>query len=151
MTRVILKKLPPHWSYIPSKRQVRALLDRLEADVRVVEYHGTAYRPRGKWVCLGFLEARVVERAWCFYFRFWGLPDALAGPVRECLSDSALGEAQCFIGACLARRPRETIKPRQLHLSFAVEDGLIRSACRAKVVDRYSYPTGDWWMDSSAV
>jgi hypothetical protein len=151
MAKVELRKLPPHWIYVPSRRHTRALLDRLGADVRAVVYQGTASRPVAAWLSLGFVEARVVEGAWCFYLRFWGLPEALAGPVREGLSDSALGEVERFIGACLATRPDETAKPTQLHLSFALEDGAIRSTCRAKVVDRYSYPTGDWWRDRSTV
>src|SRR5262249_49629523 len=117
------------------------------ADVRAVEHRGTAYRPDESSISLGFLEARVVDGAWRFYLRFWGLPEAQAGPVRESLSNSALTEIPSFIGACLATAPDESVKPTQLHLSFALEDGSIKSTCRVRAVDRYSYPTGEWWAD----
>lgn len=149
MAKVMLRKLPPHWIYVPSRREVRTLLDRLGADVRAVEYHGTAYRPRATWLHLGLLEARVVEGAWCFYLRFWGLPEALAGPLREGLSDSALGEVQRYIDACLAAWPDGSVKPTQLQLCFDLEAGLIRSACRVNEVDGYSYRTGEWWLGRS--
>lgn len=36
MPRFVVKKLPPQWLFLPSKRQVRELLTELGADVRLV-------------------------------------------------------------------------------------------------------------------
>ncbi len=84
------KKLPPHWLFVPSKRQVRELLAELGADVRLVEFYGTGYGRNPDRLSLGLVESRVVGGGWCFYLHLWGVREAVAGRVREELAAAAL-------------------------------------------------------------
>jgi hypothetical protein len=80
------KKLPPHWVYVPSRREVRTLLLRLAADVRQVEFDGTGSGPSTVGLLLGYLERRVVGGSWCFYLRLWGVPKSVVEVQRDDLA-----------------------------------------------------------------
>jgi hypothetical protein len=147
MTRFLIRKLPPHWRFVPSQRRVRDWLAQLGADVRFVEYEGTGRKSAERWVSLGFLESRVVDGYWCFYLRFWGIQEKRVKPLLKELSETALGTIARYIRDCLNRQAAETTKPEQLLLVFRVEDGKIHSACWVKLKDRYSFPTGNWWQE----
>jgi hypothetical protein len=150
MPRFVLEKLPPHWVFVPSKRQVQELLAELGADVRLVEFYGTGYRRDTDRVSLGFVESRVVEGSWCFYLRLWGVRDAVADPVREQLAAAALAEVARYIRECAGRPPAEVVKPAQLYLSYRIGPGGLRSECRVlAVAKRSSFPTRAWWAGES--
>src|SRR5262249_21187674 len=120
MARFVIEKLPAHWLFVPSKRQVRELLDELGVDVRLVEFSGTSYGRMTDRLSLGFVESRVVKGGWCFYLHLWGVREAVASPVREELATAALVEVRQYIRRCASQLPAETIKPAQLSLSFRV-------------------------------
>jgi hypothetical protein len=139
------KKLPPHWVYVPSRRQVRDLLRSLAADVRRVEFDGTGSGPSSVGLLLGYLERRVADGGWCFYLRLWGVPEAAVGERRTELARAALEAIAQSVAECLASPPAETAKPTQLLLRFAVEADGVVSKCSVKPVDRYSFWAGRWW------
>src|SRR5262249_52383240 len=144
------KKLPPHWVYVPSRREVRDLLRDVTADVRRVELDGTGSGASSVGLLLGYLECRVVDGRWCFYLRLWGVPEsALAGRRAE-LAQAALGAIRQSMVECLARPPAEVTKPTQLLLRFAVDAEGVVPRCSVKPVDRYSFSAGRWWERSSA-
>jgi hypothetical protein len=145
MPRFILEKLPPHWLFVPSKRQVRELLAELDADVRWVEFYGTAYGRGTDRLSIGFVESRLVEGSWCFYLHLWGVRESVAGPVREALAAAALAEIGQYVRTCASAPPADVVKPAQLYLSFRVELGDVHSECRVSTVGKRSFPTGPWW------
>jgi hypothetical protein len=146
MPRFIVEKLPQHWLFVPSKRQLRDMLTRLGANVPLVEFYGTGYGCKADWLSLGFVESRVVEGGWRFYLRHWGVREDAVDPWREGLAEAALAEIECYVSACLSQPPAEVTKPSQLSLTFRLDLDGVRSACRVKVVGRYSYPTPGWWQ-----
>lgn len=150
MPRFVLEKLPAHWIFLPSKRQVRELLAELGSDVRLVEFAGTAHGQSSDRVSIGFIESRVFERCWCFYLRLWGVRDAVAGRVREELAATALAEIRQYLGNRAGMPPADTVKPAQLLLSFRLEGAVVRSQCTLKRVSRHSFPTGPWWVTPQA-
>jgi hypothetical protein len=145
MPQFVMAKLPPHWVFVPPKRQVRELLARLGATVRLVEFFGTGFRGSANHLSLGFVESRVVKHAWCFYLRLWGARDADVGERKEDLSQAALASIEHYIQGRLNRPPAEVIKPEQMWLSFWIR-GQVAPRCRTRIVDRYSYPTPSWWQ-----
>jgi len=149
--KFVIEKLPPHWLFVPSKRQVRELLTELGADVRLVEFYGTGYGRSPDRLSLGFVESRVVDGGWRFYLRLWGVPEAVAGPVREELAAAALAEVGRYIRECAGQAPAAVVKPAQLYLSFRVEAGEVRPACRVSLVGKTSsFPTRTWWTTAAA-
>ncbi len=150
MPRFVIQKLPPLWRFVPSKRQVRNFLARLNADVRLVEFVGTGWSGSASdRLSLGFVESRVVESRWCFYLRLWGVREAAVGGLRNELAGVALGEMECYIRGRRALPPDVTIKPTQLYLPFRVVNGSIQSACREKAKDRRAFPSGEWWEEGT--
>jgi hypothetical protein len=145
MPKVAVEKLPPHWLFVPSKRQVRDLLRRLDADVRLVEFHGTHIDRMAGRLCLGYMEARAVDGGWRFYLRVWGVREAAVGPIREEVAGAALAEIERCIRDCLDRPPADIIKPSQLSLSFRVDPDGVHSECRTRVLGRHSYSPHAWW------
>ncbi len=79
MSRFPGKKLPPHWLYVPSRREARDLLRQLGVDVRRVELDGPGSGTGPVGLLLGYLERRVAEGRWCFLLRLWGAPEAAVG------------------------------------------------------------------------
>jgi len=144
------KKLPPHWSYVPSRRQVRDLLRDLAADVRRVEFAGTGSGASSVGLLLGYLERRVAAGGWCFYLRLWGAPESAVGGRRIELARAALAAIGQSVTECLASPPAEVAKPTQLLLRFAVDVNGVVSKCNVKPVDRYSFSAGNWWESPSA-
>jgi hypothetical protein len=139
------KKLPPHWVYVPSRREVRDLLRVLATDVRRVEFDGTGSGPSSVGLLVGYLERRVADGGWCFYLRLWGVPESAVGDRRAELALAALEAIQRSVVECLAYPPAEVAKPTQLLLRFAVEPDGVVSRCSVKPVDRYSFSAGNWW------
>jgi hypothetical protein len=147
MPKFVLEKLPPHWLFVPSKRQVRDLLAGLDADVRRIEFYGTAYGHSTDRLSIGFVESRVIEGSWWFCLRLWGARESVAGPVREELAAAALAEIEGYIRKCVSAPAADVVKPSQLYLSFRVESGDVHSQCRVSLVGkRSSFPTGSWWV-----
>ena len=91
MSRFPGKKLPPHWVYVPSRREIRGLLREITADVRYVEFDGTGRGRSSVGLLLGYLERRVADGRWCFYLRLWGAPESAVGERRAELAQAALG------------------------------------------------------------
>jgi hypothetical protein len=145
MAKFVFEKLPPHWLFVPSKREVRELLARLGVDVRLVEFYGTGYGRQSDRLSLGFVESRVVEGGWCFYLHLWGVREAVAGPVQAELAVSASAAIERYIRGCVDQSPADVIKPAQLYLSFRVEPEGVRSGCSVRVVGKRSFTTRRWW------
>jgi hypothetical protein len=145
--RFIVEKLPPHWLFVPSKRQVRDLLAQLDADVRRVDFYGTGYGRSTDRLSIGFVESRVVEGSWCFYLRLWGVRETVAAPVREDLAAAALVEIARYVRKCVSKPAADVVKPAQLYLSFRVEPSAVHSGCRVKAAGKGSslFRTGSWW------
>jgi hypothetical protein len=146
MTQFVLEKLPPHWLFVPSKRQVRNLLAELDADVRRVEFYGTGYGHITDRLSLGFVESRVIEGRWCFYLHIWGIRESVAEPMRDELTVTALVEIGQYIRKCISEPAAGTIKPAQLYLSFRLESGGVQAACSVSPVRKTLFPTGSWWV-----
>jgi hypothetical protein len=145
--KFVLEKLPPHWLFVPSNRQVRGLLAGLGADVRLVEFYGTEYRGHTDRVAIGFVHSRVVEGRWCFYLHLWGVRESGAGPVRNKLAAAALSEIERYLRECESQQPASTVKPEQLYLSFRLEANEVRPECRVSPVGpTTSFPTREWWV-----
>jgi hypothetical protein len=139
MARFVVKKLPAGWLFVPSQRQVRALVADLGADVRRVELFGTAPGRAADRLTLGFIESRVADAGWRFYLRLWGVPEAVAGPVRGQLAAAVLAEAGRFI------RGRAGRPPGQLALAFRLAGGGVESACVVRPTGGRSFPTPAGW------
>jgi hypothetical protein len=143
------KKLPPHWVYVPSRREIRDLLRDLAADVRRVDFDGTGSGPSSVGLLLGYLERRVADGGWCFYLRLWGAPESAVGGRRAELARAVLGAIRQSVAECLASPPAEVVKPTQLRLWFAVEADRVTSRCSVKPVDRRFFLAGNWWEKPS--
>ncbi len=146
MPRFVLEKLPLHWTFVPSKRQIKALLAELGADVRLVEFYGTGFGRSNDRLSLGFVESRVVGGKWCFYLRVEGVRESAARSVMEELTATAVAEIGQYIRTRASQLPDQTVKPAQLRLSFRVEPGRVHAECRELPVGRRSFPTPVWWV-----
>jgi hypothetical protein len=143
------KRLPPHWVYVPSWREVRELLRALPADVRV-EFGGTGSGPTRVGLLLGYLERRVAGGGWRFYLRLWGVPVSAAGGHRDELAGAAAEAVRQSVAECLARPAADVVKPTQLLLRFEVAADGVVPGCRVEPVDKYSFSAGRWWEGPTA-
>jgi hypothetical protein len=147
MPRFVLERHPPHWLFVPSKRQVRELLAELDADVRWIEFYGTGPDHSTDRLSIGFVESLVIEGSWCFYLHLWGVRESVAGPVREEFAAAALAEIGEYIRKCVSAPAADVFKPAQLYLSFRVESVDVHPECRVSPVGKISsFPTGSWWV-----
>lgn len=168
MSRYPGKKLPPHWVYIPSRREVSELLKAMVADVRRVDLDGTGFGARPKRftdarrtrhgengdvghavsLLLGYVEHRVVEGAWCFYLRLWGVPESAVEGHRDELASASIHAIKQSIEGCLALPASETVKPTQLLLRFELGSAGTIPECSLEVVGSFSFSSGIWWETS---
>ena len=142
MVRMRGKKLPPHWVYIPSPRQIRAVLEELHLDRDVVVLSGTGSGPGPAGLTLGFLLRQVRDGAWEFRLTLWGVPEAAVGDHRDLLAAAALGVIRDGMMEYLAQPAVEAVKPTQTWLRFALTPDAIVSSCSTHEID-YSRP--GWW------
>lgn len=145
MTRYVFEKLPPHWLFVPSKRQIKELLAGIGADVRLVEMYGTGSSRSLDRVSLGYVESRVVQAGWCFYLRIWGVKEAIVGSTRDEIAAAALQSIGEYIRECVKRPPADVTKPTQMLLVFRMGAEGVRTCCHTKVVGRYSFRSPTWW------
>ena len=147
MSRFPGKKLPPNWVYVPSRKEIRDLRSGLSADLRCVEFDGTGGRPSSVGITLGYLEQRVVDGAWCFYLRLWGVPKSAVEDRRGELARAALRAIGQSVARCLAVPAAAVVKPTQLHLVFEVGPNGAISKCYTKPVGMFSFSSGCWWAN----
>jgi hypothetical protein len=147
MVRIGGKKLPPHWVYVPSRRQVRDPLCSIGADVRRVEFGGTGSGHGSVGVLLGYVERRVAGGAWTFYLRLWGVPETdLSGRAAE-LAQAALAAIGASVAECAASPAAETIKPTQVLLRFEIGEAGVTSRVSVEPLGQFSFSSGTWWAD----
>ena len=91
----------------------------------------------------------MIDSGWAFYLRLWGLREPPAEGVSESLATAALAEIGRYIRECVRQKPPDIVKPAQFRLSFRIISDEITSECKARKVDRYSYPTREWWKSES--
>jgi hypothetical protein len=153
MSRFVIKKLPPHWSFVPSKRRLKELLTELVADVRLVELYGTTkYGREASWLVVGFIESRVIEGGWRFYLRLNGSWEETVEPMRAELEAAALAEIERYIRGCVCQPPTEIIKPEQFTLAFRIEPGGVRPRCSVTPFAKPTFhSTPPWWRSESIV
>jgi hypothetical protein len=153
MSRFPGKRLPPHWVYIPSWREVRKMVGDLATDVRL-EFGGTGRRE--DWVSrsldqlfLGYLERRVVDKAWRFYLQLRGIREAALEGHRDELAEAAVHAIASSVHECQARQADDVVAPTQLHLCFKITAHGVVPLCKIEPVGPYSYSAGRWWADPS--
>lgn len=142
MVRMRGKKLPPHWVYVPSPRQIRALLEELHLDRSVVGLSGTGGGPGAAGLTLGFLLREVREAAWEFRLTLWGVPEDAVGDRSDLLTAAALGVIRERIMECVVQPAIEAVKPTQTWLRFAVTPDAIVSRCSTHEIN---YGRPGWW------
>ncbi|MCE5269648.1 MAG: hypothetical protein LLG00_17360 [Planctomycetaceae bacterium] len=147
MSRFPGKRLPPHWVYIPSRREIRDLLRTLNADYRRVEFGGTGSCPNSVSLLLGYVQTHVVDGAWRFYLRLWGVPEAVVNNYRDELAHAALDAIGRSTKDCLASRPTDVSKSTQTLLRFGIQADGIVCKCSTRPIDQYSFSAGRWWED----
>jgi hypothetical protein len=147
MPKFVMEKLPPQWVFVPSKRQVKALLAETGADVQRVECYGTSSGRLPARLALGFVESRVVGSGWCFYVRLWGVREAAVESCKNELAQAALAVMERYLRGRISQPPTEVIKPSQLSLSFRLSPEGVVSTCRVKAADRRAFPVPAYWMD----
>lgn len=121
-----LKKLPNGWAFLVSIRQIKDLIRQTGADVRVVEFKGTAHKPRefpqGSYKGVN-IDARVDGGRWCYRFRFSGLPEKALPPDRAGLSELILADITDFISRPPVQTLDTTTKPEHRIMFFRFADG----------------------------
>ncbi len=138
MSRFPGKKLPPHWVYVPSRREVRDLLRGLGANVRGVKFDGTGGGLSSfGTLLLGYLERRVADEGWCFFLRLSGVPKSALGNRHAELSCAALEAIRQSVSECLMLPPAEVTKPTRLLLFFSFEAEGVVSRCSVKPGDQF--------------
>jgi hypothetical protein len=150
LSRFTGKKLPPHWVYVPARKEVRDLLRSLGADVFRVEFAGTGGGTGRVGLSLGYLEHRVVDGAWRFYLRLWGVPQSNVEGQRDELAQAALHAIRQSVARCLAVPTATALKPTQLYLLFELGPNGVIPKCRVDPVDQYSFSAGCWWASPPA-
>ena len=72
------KRLPPHWQYVVSRRQIKDAVADVGERIRGIEFSGTGHKPSTLTAALytaGECCSHFVGPDWCFRLRFWGLPE----------------------------------------------------------------------------
>ncbi len=143
------KKLPPHWVYVPSPREIRSLLNEFSGGIRRMELGGTRrdFSSSGL-ISLGYLERRVVDGAWCFYIYLQGVPESAVNGRRDEISRAAVLAIKRSIAECLMIPPNDLIKTTHLNLWFRIGSDGVSSECKVDLIHPL-FATGTWWTSLS--
>ena len=143
--QVSFRKLPPHWKYLLTLRQAKTLIGDLGADVRVLEFCGTASKPVAfrSWHA-GRFDAHPLAGHWCFKVSFDGLPESILDQNVNALCEFALDSLNSFIIERNREAACDVSTPIARLLSIREEsEGLIPSFSD-RALDRRSRGR-DWW------
>ena len=98
------KKLPRHWIYPLQRSQAKALLARVGADFRSLQFLGAARKPTKLTPGLftvGYLDGYQSDSRWCFRLRLYGLPEEVFLQASKAPGDLISSDIQTFVNACL--------------------------------------------------
>ena len=149
--RLDYKQLPPHWSYLVTRRQVKTLAETDATDVRVVEFRGPAHKPSKLTAGLytaGNLEARVVSTRWCYRLLFYALADSVIGSSLDELGGAILEDVRQFIAEREQERVDETVKPLKRIFFVRLVDGSLTPGFSTRKADSFSESVAQnnpWW------
>ncbi len=135
--KIEFKKLPPHWRYLVTKRQIREAVERHQCDVRLIQFAGTAPKPQkitsGLYTA-GNLEARPVDGRWCIRFRFYAFSDGVLELAASDPSVSILDQIDRFLNEHEAAT-NSTETPRECILFFRVTDDVLAPGFSTKKIE----------------
>jgi hypothetical protein len=94
------KRLPPHWHYVVSRRQIKEAVADISKRIRVIEFSGTGFQPckltAGLYIA-GECDSRLVGPDWCFRLRFCGLPENVLDLAADDLTPKILAGVREFL------------------------------------------------------
>jgi len=94
------KALPPRWKYLIPLQHVKALVRDSVADIRSVEFEGTANKPTDPmpyyWHAAMF-ESRVVTDTLCFQLIFSGIPEHVIALANDDLAQQTADAIESFL------------------------------------------------------
>jgi hypothetical protein len=116
-----------------------------------VEFAATGGGPSSVGIRLSYLDPRVVDGAWCFYLRLWGVPESAMAERRDELARAALQEVRQSVAEFLSAPAATVVRPTQLHLFFDLREDGPTSRCSVEPIGPYSFSAGCWWASPSPV
>lgn len=143
--RVNLRKLPPHWKYLLTPRQSKALVGEVSAEVRVIEFCGTASKPYFSWTA-GRIDAQPSQEHWCYRISVIGLPERILladfETAREFFSDAI----QSFILDRNNEAVMDVTAPVTRWVSYREESGQLKPSVSDKRRDLRDTDRVIWWL-----
>ena len=152
--KILPKKLPKHWRYGVTSKQLKQLVCELDVDFRLVKFCGTR-RPlllRDEVVLfLGKLNARVQSGHWCYRLQLWGAPENVIGRFLNQVQKAILDDLRATILGQIKDHVDDTIRPLDRHIRFRLQDGQLVPDIKTEIRDSYGLSidqNDQWWLDN---
>ena len=146
--KIEYRKLPPHWQYLVTRRQILKSIAGHETDVRQVTFDGAAHKPSKITAGLysaGKLDARPHDGRWCFRLRFRALPDRVLRLASGDVATAILKQTEMFLASPPAATGIAAV-PLECILFFrVVGDELQPSFSTKKVKSWLAALDEPWW------
>jgi len=156
-TKFTYKKLPRYFEYVPSKKDIRELINTIEATILWVDFSGSMYSdthdrkaeqdPKNRhFIHMGIIEARLRRGEWIFRLSFDGIRKKTTGIYRDQVRAKILNEIRTYIQDQQQNNPEMEHKPRAITLAIDIHDGLVSMNCMRhdKPESTYHFQS-NWW------
>ncbi len=146
------KRLPNHWVYGLTPRNVKKFIRDLQADFRLVEFCGTRQPLQltdETVLFMGELNGRVDAAIWCYRLRLWGAPSQVLEGKLQQVQDSLLETVRATVVSLRGDHVDNSVRPFDCSLVFRLLDGQIYAdfetkdrGTLGKSIDHFN----PWWL-----
>lgn len=149
---ILFKKLPPHWRYLVSRRQIKDAVAGASQRIRTIEFSGTGGKPSkviefsgpghklhkvGGSYYAGECNARFVGTDWCFRLKFWGIPEDVLGLTTDDLTPKVLAGVGEFLAEHTGNVNIMSNRGRRRILWLRPENGVLVPSFKTETLDAF--------------
>lgn len=137
------KVLPIGWKYLVPMRRMKSFVREQLADVRKVDFSGTAGTPIYSWSAARF-DSRVVDDELAFRITLLGIPESILDLADYDISERTFKSLQSFLHQC--NQPFDSTTPPQIgFISLRIQDDELVFTYKVSKSDNRQLPTTPWW------
>ena len=137
------KVLPAGWAYVIPMRRIKSFAREQTADIRAIEFSGTAGKPVYSWSAARFVS-RVVDDEMVFRIILHGIPEAVLALADCDISAHTFSALESFL--LQSTQPFDATTPPQIgFVSLREHNEKLEFTYNASNSDKRKLPVIPWW------
>jgi len=151
---MLYKQIPKGWSYLLSKKEIKAFVESSPGDICYVSFGGLAWHGYGKWRpndtwCAGEISSRGSEDGWKYKIEMSALPEELIVGQRLELKEIILADMTKFVSEFESQKLDPLAKTEDLRLFMDDNQGVLEPRFSRWKLNSFSLESDNrlaWWL-----